>query len=126
VGGEEPIMPKVLNGAVPEVLRVVAAIAAVVLTLWIYNRSQANVIATKLGDIDKRLAVIENNRFTSGDGLTLAGQFYDELKSLRGEIAKLPKEAPPKWLIERMDRFDVRLDAIDGRLHGIERRLPGG
>lgn len=67
----------------------------------------------------QQLAGIEANRFTAGDGLDV----WKEISSIRTEIATLPREVPPNWFLQRVDRIETRLDAIDGRLIVIESRI---
>jgi Na+/H+ antiporter NhaB len=46
----------------------------------------------------------ESNRFTSEDGLKV----WREIAAIREQIAGLPREVPPKWFVERVDRIEAR------------------
>jgi hypothetical protein len=66
-------------------------------------------VTVLLFSIDKRVAVIESNRFDSQDGLNV----WREL----GEKAN-KDEVPPQWLIDRIERIEEQ-DRID---HDRDRR----
>jgi hypothetical protein len=63
-------------------------------TLTTVNNSVAN--------IDKRLAIVENNRFTANDGLMV----WKDIANLRETMARLPVEYPPKWFVDRVERLE--------------------
>jgi hypothetical protein len=71
---------------------------------------------TQVVDIKTDLASIKGNRFTSGDGLVV----WKEIAAIREQMAKLPDQYPPKWWVERQDKFEtdmkVRLDKLEGLL----------
>ena len=85
------------NGKTVEtILRVVGALALLV----------ASYALNTVSDLNTRLAKVEGSRFTSSDGLDV----WKEIGRINERVAKLPKEVPPKWLLERMDKIDKRLD----------------
>lgn len=57
-------------------------------------------LTIKIYDHETRLVKIEANRFTSNDAVRMVDGLREELLAIRGEIAKLPKEAPPIWFKE--------------------------
>jgi cell division protein FtsB len=64
------------------------------------------------------MAETRANRFTAQDGAAV----YRELASLREEMAKIPRETPPKWFLERVDRLETTLGARITRLEEEVRR----
>jgi hypothetical protein len=107
-----------VKGTWVEVLRLGASVGAILLMLWIYNTTQVSNITTKLGEIDTHLAVIEANRFTAAEGLAV----WQAIADVREHVASLPQEAPPRWLIARLDRIDKEITRLHTRLDNIEDR----
>lgn len=88
-------------------------------------------IATQIADnnvilvqLQKDLAEIKGNRFTSSDGLAV----WKEIAQIREQIAKLPNEFPPKWFIERLDKLeqsmDRRLSSLEAKFDAHQREKP--
>jgi uncharacterized protein (DUF2384 family) len=59
------------------------------------------------------------NRFTSEDGLRV----WREIASIREAMAALPKEVPPKWFVERVDRIEQRQTQILDELATLRAKL---
>jgi len=57
--------------------------------------------------LDRRVNTIESNRFTVADGLEL----WKEIGSIKSEIATLPREVPPKWFVDRVEKLERKIDA---------------
>ena len=65
--------------------------------------------ATTLIDVNRRVSAMEANRFTSADGLLI----WREVSAIREQIAVIPKESPPKWFKDQVDRLESRLIDIE-------------
>ena len=65
---------KILNGGAAEVIRVVVTLAVTVIGAYIFIDARFEKVSDALARLDKRLAVIEGNRFTAHDGLLLSQQ----------------------------------------------------
>ena len=95
-------------------LGIVANIAAAVL-VWVAVQLSAEVNANseKIRAIETWQAATSANRFTSGDGLAV----WKEIASVREHLAVVEAdETPPAWtafLVDRLDRVEVRLDRIE-------------
>jgi hypothetical protein len=63
-----------------------------------------------------RLGAIEGNRFTSDDGL----EIWQAIADIRADMASIPRESPPAWFVQRVDRIDGALLRINTRLEGLE------
>ena len=50
------------------------------------------------------------NRFTVQDGIKLT----EKMTELAEAVARIPKETPP-WVIDRMDRLEVRINTIESK-----------
>jgi hypothetical protein len=64
-------------------------------------------------------AEVSANRFTSEDGLRV----WREIASIRESIAALPKEVPPKWFVERVDRIEQRQTQILDEIANLKARI---
>ena len=63
-----------------------------------------------------RLGAIDANRFTSKDGL----EVWQAIADIRADMASIPREVPPAWFIQRVDRIDEALLRITVRLEDLE------
>jgi hypothetical protein len=70
---------------------------------------------TQIVDNKTDLAEIKGNRFTSNDGLAV----WKEIACIRENIAKLPDQYPPKWWVERQDKFEADMKSRLGRLEEL-------
>jgi len=61
--------------------------------------------------LEIRITKIESNRFTSGDAATI----YREIANIRTDLAKIPAEIPPRWLREKIEKLENRLDNLQRR-----------
>lgn len=55
-------------------------------------------IVDRIASVDKRLAMVEANRFTATDG--------------RRVLQDIMKQLPPKWLVDRVEKNDKRIEKI--------------
>ena len=55
-------------------------------------------------------AETSSNRFTVQDGIKLT----EKMTELAEAVARIPKETP-SWVIDRMDRLEVRINAIESK-----------
>jgi hypothetical protein len=88
-----------------ELLRILVAVGATLLTLYIYTQTRGDKIRTTLHDIDVRLATLSAGQFTTGDGQRV----WEEFSSVRQEMALLPQEAPPLWFETRVNVMETRI-----------------
>jgi hypothetical protein len=91
-----------------EAIRIMVAIGAAALTAWIYWDSQVDGIRTALATIKADVQEIKGNRFKAEDGLAA----WKEMGHLQSQISALPKEGPPQWLLDRLDRMEAKLDRL--------------
>jgi hypothetical protein len=61
----------------------------------------------------------EANRFTNEDGLKV----WREIAAIREQIAGLPREVPPKWFVERVDRIEARQAQILDELATLRQKV---
>ena len=70
-------------------------------------------MAGRVMSIDSRLTAIEANRFTSKDGVELRELLHKEFTAIRADISEIkttmPREVPPRWLVERVDDIADRV-----------------
>lgn len=76
-------------------------------------------VNNRFGEHDRQIVSIKSSRWSREDamlhGATVAKEFADvwhELGEIKVQIAKLPKETPPKWFIERFDRLEVEFQRL--------------
>jgi len=74
---------------------------------------------TKVVDHEARIATIEGNRFTAQDGKDI----QRELSNIWREISAFPREIPPKWFEERVDRIDRNQHTLLEAVRDIDKRL---
>ena len=67
----------------------------------------------------EQLAAIAASRFDSSDGL----EVWKEIAALRQDIAVLPREVPPKWFVEKVDKLELALEKISAKLSELDREL---
>ncbi|RMH25687.1 MAG: hypothetical protein D6692_10475 [Planctomycetota bacterium] len=65
-----------------------------------------------LRDMDRRLTVVETSQWTS----TRAVELAQEVATLKAELAALPKQNPPQWFVDRVDRLEASIDRQLGAL----------
>lgn len=101
-----------INGRWASLFKICLSIGPFVVTTgfaaqgWILNRlSQIDV---KMAQLSERQSVMEENRFTSMDGL----KFWDALSKTREEMAKISLSDVPQWMKDRMDRMERNLDKL--------------
>lgn len=70
-------------------------------------------------DLDTRVVVIENTRFTNEDGKRIE----DRITALVERVAMLPKETPPAWFKERVDRLEVLLEQLRESVIRLENKV---
>lgn len=73
----------------------------------------------ELGELDRRISVIEGNRFDVTDG----SEVWREISALRNEmhardsqiserLAMFPQEVPPRWFLGRVEKIEVQLEQL--------------
>jgi len=70
----------------------------------------------KLSELDNRLSVIEATRFSKADALELWHAIADDKR----EMATMPKETPPKWFEERVNRLESELK---GHINDLQKQI---
>lgn len=60
-------------------------------------------VTLMLFSIDKRVAVIESNRFDTRDGMNMMKLIAEKADA---------KDVPPSWLIKRIDRLEKDLEEV--------------
>ena len=73
---------------------------------WVINRLSH--LDEKVANVSERISVMEGNRFSSAEGLKV----WEAIASIREEVAVIPKEVPPKWFADRVDRMSDRVDVL--------------
>ena len=68
---------------------------------------------TKIVQHESRLAAIEANRYTAKDAHDAQVRsaqevqaVWKEIASIRENLAKMPKEVPPQWFLDRVDGIE--------------------
>lgn len=69
--------------------------------------------------LDKRVAVIEGNRFSSADGLAL----WEQIASIKERIAMMPTEVPPAWFLDEVRETQRIMREVQAELSGVKERL---
>lgn len=70
--------------------------------------------------VSEQIAEMRGNRFTSGDGL----EVWKAIHQLRADMAVIPKDNPPAWFKERVDKLENTLqDSITKVDTKIERHM---
>jgi len=110
---DKDILLKILNIFVGLISAVALALAG-----WVLNI--VGTTAATVQELDKRVAIIEGNRFTSNDAIGQMTIFQREVQGLRIElsairelIAALPKEVPPEWFLREVRTLEARVDKIE-------------
>lgn len=62
-------------------------------------------------DVDKRVAMMEGNRFTVQDGYSLQSNLNSAITSLTETITRLGE--PPQWMLDQMREQDQRIDNLE-------------
>jgi hypothetical protein len=75
------------------------------------NISVIGYIATGFHELEIRIARIEANRFTNGDGNGLLQKMLD----IERRMAELPKEVPPAWFREFVYDNRARIKELEKR-----------
>lgn len=65
-------------------------------------------LVSQLHDIDKRVVAVENNAFKVRDGDSLK----ETISTLALEVAKLPRNEPPPWLVAQMKDLKSDIGAL--------------
>ena len=88
-------MGKILNGtATVEIAKVAVSVAAALITVWVFVETRGSKAAAFLGDMDKRVAVIESNRWTIVDAAKSHDEMWRAIRDIKAEIAAMPAEIP--------------------------------
>ena len=64
-------------------------------------------------DHNREIAVMQGNRFTSEDGL----EVWQAIADLKAELLT---EMPPRWLVDRLDRLENKVDALTEKVQEHE------
>lgn len=83
----------------------------------VYSRVQEVEKANQL--ILQWKAETSGNRFTSGDALAV----WKEIAEIKTQIASMPKEVPPQWFVQRVDRLESSLNANGQKIEQLSSDL---
>ena len=84
----------------------VALSAGVAAQGWILNRLSG--IDNNMKIMSERMAVVETSRFSSQDRMEIWGA----IGQLKEQLARVPAEIPPTWMVEKLNRVDQRLNDL--------------
>lgn len=102
---------------------VINSLMSILIALTMYYISALNTKIEKLSDslhtIETQVVATSSNRFTSSDGL----EVWKEISNMRTLLAAIPKETPPKWFIDRVDKME---QTINHRIDALEQRIING
>lgn len=65
------------------------------------------------------VAGIKASRFTAADGL----EIWKAINDVKTQIAEIPKEIPPRWFIERIEKLEQGQDAIKSTVMRIDAKM---
>lgn len=73
--------------------------------------SFSKMLWSEVNDIDGRLIVIESSRCDAAR----CNSIYTTVHGLEQTLANIPKEVPPKWFLDKVNRLESRIDLIERR-----------
>jgi uncharacterized protein YdcH (DUF465 family) len=100
-------------------VQIVLAVFVGTFSAFVAFESRMSSITHKYSELDKRISIIENNRFTSNDAQELKGQVTE----LAIQIAALPSEYPPQWFANIVNGHAKTLETMERRIDRVERKL---
>ena len=59
--------------------------------------------------LSNEVAGIKASALTAEDGRAI----WSEISALRESVAAMPRERPPKWFVDRVDRLERRFDRLE-------------
>lgn len=62
--------------------------------------------AKEIAGVTTRVTILERTAYTATD----ASALLEKLSRIESTIAAMPKETPPSWLINRIDKLEARLE----------------
>ena len=88
-------------------------------------------LLNKYSEISSKVAVMEGNRFTSGDANEMYNRFLeaidkvsDRIEQLSLNMARMPESIPPTWWVEqvnaRFERDEKQMDKIEQYIESYE------
>jgi hypothetical protein len=92
-------------------------IAGLVVAVTMGGLSGLLAAQARMAEVDKRVALIEGDRFTTEDGAHL----WRAMNDVRGQMIQDRYDAPPEWFVIRVDKLENKLDRIDLRLQRVEK-----
>lgn len=95
------------NGSREALWKVVAILAATFASVAVAITGYS---VQHLHALEVKMAVIEGNRFTSGDGQ----RFWQALYKVEREVAACEKKVP-EWLLKKVDRLEQQISANNNR-----------
>jgi len=104
------------NGSWAERIILWKAIAIVTSILITFSTGLNTYIVNKVIDLDRRVSIIEANRFTSTDAYNLVQIINDKLDT---KLSILRTEIPPTWFLNRVDKLEDRILSLE-RVNGIK------
>ena len=107
------------NGEVKAIWKVLNIVAGLLLAVLV---AMSTWTISTVSDNKIKLATIEANRFTSKDGL----EVWKAISMMRESI---PKEVPPKWWVDAVNKSDAnlsnRLDRLESSIEGLKKEVAG-
>ena len=77
-----------------------------------YCFTQIGALSATVDEIHCEMSSVQSNYITACDALLL----WKGINQNSERIAELPKEVPPQWFIERVDKIEASLEKIKDRL----------
>lgn len=100
--------------------KIFTTVLSIIITIAMSISSYALVT---LINIDKRVSVIESNKFTATDSMELK----EMINSLKSEISNLPYKYPIESINKKIDDncniFTVKVESLAERVNNIEKKL---
>ena len=78
------------------------------------QNQQISIITSDVSSVKADINGIETSRFKASDGLSI----WKEIGDIKAEIQRVKLQDPPKWLMDRLDKIDYKMDKIDDKLDG--------
>jgi len=71
----------------------------------------------RITDNEKKIGAVQANRFTSFEGKEMMSEIsavWKEIAHIKGQVAGIPKETPPAWFLERVNKLEDSVKELSG------------